>query len=140
MDKGILKDYTDACALIRETEAEIRRLNRKKKTVVQTNVKGSNPEYPYQPQHFKVQGTTFTYEEDSHLRFDEKLLEQQKEKAEELKRQVEQWMLTVPIRMQRIIRLKYFDNLSWDEVAVRLKRKATADSVRKELENFMKEK
>lgn len=140
MDKGILKDYTDACALIRETEAEIRRLNRKKKTVVQTNVKGSNPEYPYQPQHFKVQGTTFTYEEDSHLRFDEKLLEQQKEKAEELKRQVEQWMLTVPIRMQRIIRLKYFDNLSWDEVAAKLGRKASADSVRKELENFMKEK
>ncbi len=138
VDKGILKDYMDACGLIRETEEEIRRLKRKRETVVQTNVKGSNPDFPYQPQHFKVQGTAFTYGEESHLRLDEKLLGQQKERAEELKRQVEQWMLTVPVRMQRIIRLKYFEGLSWDEVAAKLGRKASADSVRMEFNNFMK--
>ena len=36
MDKKILMDYIDACELIKETEADIKRLNRKKKTIAQT--------------------------------------------------------------------------------------------------------
>lgn len=138
MNKDILNDYMDACALIKETEDDIRKLKKKKKTVIQTNVKGSNPDFPYQPQHFKIQGTTFTYEDDSHLRFEEKLLEERKANAEKLKLQVDQWMLTVPMRMQRIIRYKCFDKLSWGEVALKLGGKATADSARMEFNNFMK--
>lgn len=138
MDKGILQDYIDVCELIKETEQDIQRLQRKKKTVIQTNVKGSNPEFPYQEQHFKIQGTTFTYTEDTQLRMEEKLLEERKTVAEEKKRLVEEWMLTVPARMQRIIRFKFFQKKTWEEVAVFMKGKATADSVRKEFENFMK--
>ena len=48
MDKRILNDYIDACALVKETEADICRLKKKRKTVIQTNVKGSNPRFPYQ--------------------------------------------------------------------------------------------
>lgn len=138
MDKQILQDYIDACELIKETEQDIQRLQRKKKTVIQTNVKGSNPEFPYQEQHFKIQGTTFTYTEDAQLRIEEKLLEERKTAAEEKKRLVEEWMLTVPARMQRIIRFKFFQKKTWEEVATLMKGKATADSVRKEFENFMK--
>ena len=57
---------------------------------------------------------------------------------EEIKRQVEAWMLTIPQRMQRIIRYRVFEELSWNEVAIRMGRKATADSVRMEYANFMK--
>lgn len=138
MDKQILQDYIDACALIRETEADIKKLRQKKKTIIQTNVSGSNPDFPYQPQHFTIQGTPITYAEDSRLRYEEKLLEQRKAAAEGIKLQVEQWMLTIPARMQRIIRFKFFQRMSWDEVAVQMGGKATADSVRKEFENFMK--
>ena len=60
MDKHILDQYIDACALIKKTEKDIQKLRQKKGTVVQTNVSGSNPEYPYNPQHFKIQGTAFT--------------------------------------------------------------------------------
>lgn len=137
MDKDILNDYMDACALIKETEEDIRKLKRKKKTVIQTNVKGSNPDFPYQPQHFKIQGITFTYEDDSHLRFEEKLLEERKANAEKLKLQVDQWMLTVPMRMQRIIRYKCFDKLSWGEVALKLGGKATEASIKMEFQRFM---
>ena len=35
MDKNILSQYIDACELIKETEEEIKKLNRKKKTVIQ---------------------------------------------------------------------------------------------------------
>ena len=49
-------------------------------------------------------------------------------------------MLTIPQRMQRIIRYKIFEELSWSEVAIRMGRKATADSVKKEYQRFMDEK
>lgn len=137
MDKDILNDYMDACALIKEAEDDIRKLKKKRKTIIQTNVKGSNPDFPYQPQHFKIQGTTFTYEDDSHLRFEEKLLEERKANAEKLKQQVDQWMLTIPMRMQRIIRYKCFEKLQWGEVAAKLGGKATEASVKMEFQRFM---
>lgn len=138
MDKAILQEYMDACELVKETEREIQKLNRKKKTVVQTNVTGSMHEFPYVRQHFKVQGTTFTVKDDSHLRYEEKLLEQRKARAEQVKLQVEEWMLTVPSRMQRIIKYRYLEGLSWQQVAVKMGRKATENSVKKEFERFLK--
>ena len=140
MDKTILQDYIDACELIKETEKDIHRLNQKKKTIIQTNVKGSMPEFPYVEQHFKIQGTTFTVKDDNALRYEEKLLEQRKANAEQIKLQVEEWMLTLPSRMQRIVKYRYLEGLSWEKVAMRLGRKATANSVRMELERFLKEK
>ena len=140
MDKKILHDYIDACELVKETEKDIHRLDQKKKTVIQTNVKGSMNEFPYVEQHFKIQGTTFTVKEDRVLRYEEKLLEQRKDNAEQIKIQVEEWMLTLPLRIQRIVKYRYLEGLPWDKVAVKLGRKATADSVRMELARFLKEK
>ena len=139
IDKKILNDYIDACRLIKETEADICRLKKKRKTVIQTNVKGSNPRFPYQEQHFKVQGTAFTYQDDGNLRLEEMLLEQRRENAEKIKRQVEEWMLTIPIRMQRIIRYKIFEEMTWEQTAAKIGRKATGDSVRMEFERFMRD-
>ena len=139
MDKKILYDYIDACRLIKETEADICWLKKKRKTVIQTNVKGSNPRFPYQEQHFKVQGTAFTYQDDGNLRLEEMLLEQRRENAEKIKRQVEEWMLTIPIRMQRIIRYKVFEEMTWEQTAAKIGRKATGDSVRMEFERFMRD-
>lgn len=138
MDKNILNDYIDACALVQETERDIRALKKKRKTIIQTNVSGSNPDFPYQPQHFKIEGTTFNYADDSALRWDEGLLERRKANAEKIKLNVEEWMLTIPARMQRIIRWKFLEELTWEEVAVKMGRKATGDSVRMEFTNFMK--
>lgn len=138
MDKHILDQYIDACALIEETKKDIQKLRQKKRTVIQTNVSGSNPEHPYNPQHFKIQGTTFTFREDSQLRMEEKLLEKRKADAEKIKIQVEEWMNTIPQRMQRIIKYKVFENLTWQQVAQRMGRDATKDSVRMEFNNFMK--
>ena len=138
MDKAILQEYIDACELVKETEKEIRKLNQKKKTIIQTIVKGSMHEFPYVEQHFKVQGTTFTVKDDSRLRYEEKLLERQKAKAEQIKLQVEEWMLTISSRMQRIVKYRYLEGLSWEQVAAKMGRKATADSVRMELNKFLK--
>jgi DNA-directed RNA polymerase specialized sigma24 family protein len=55
-----------------------------------------------------------------------------------VKLQVEEWMLTIPSRMQRIIRYRYLEGMTWEKVAVRIGRRATGESVRKEFENFLK--
>lgn len=140
MDKHILDQYIDACALIEETKKDIQKLRQKKRTVIQTNVSGSNPEHPYNPQHFKIQGTTFTFREDSQLRMEEKLLEKRKEDAEKIKIQVEEWMNTIPQRMQRIIKYKVFENMTWQQVAKKMGRKATESSVKMEYQRFMQKK
>lgn len=140
MDKHILDQYIDACALIEETKKDIQKLRQKKRTVIQTNVSGSNPEHPYNPQHFKIQGTTFTFREDSQIRMEEKLLEKRKEDAEKIKIQVEEWMNTIPQRMQRIIKYKVFENMTWQQVAKKMGRKVTEESVKKEFQRFFKEK
>ena len=138
MEKRVLEQYIDACELIKETEKDIRRLKKKRKTIVQTSVSGSN--FPYNPQHFKVAGTAFTYEEDSRLRYEEKILEERRENAQRLKTEVEQWMNHIPQRMQRIIKYKVFEGMSWSQVASRLGRKATEESVKKEYHRFFEEK
>lgn len=140
MDKNILSQYIDACELIKETEEEIKKLNRKKKTVIQTNVSGSNPEFPYNPQHFKIQGTTFNYVDDSQLRYQKKILEERKSQAEQLKINVEEWLNTIPPRMQRIIKYKVFEELTWQQVAQRMGRKATEGSVKMEFQRFFEKK
>ena len=136
MDKRILEEYIDACEVIKETEKEIRRLESKKGITVNESVSGSNPEFPYNPQHFKVQGTTYSYSDDCRLRTKKEMLRQKKENAEELKLQVEVWMLSIPFRMQRIIKYKIFEDLTWKQVADRMGRKTTEDSVRKEFQRF----
>lgn len=140
MDKHILDQYIDACALIEETKKDIQKLRQKKRTVIQTNVSGSNPEHPYNPQHFKIQGTTFTFREDSQIRMEEKLLEKRKEDAEKIKIQVEEWMNTIPVRMQRIIRYRVFKGMTWQQVAKKMGRKATEISLKKEYQRFFEKK
>lgn len=136
MDKRILEEYIDACEVIKETEKEIRRLESKKGITVNESVSGSNPEFPYNPQHFKVQGTTYSYSDDCRLRTKKEMLRQKKENAEELKLQVEVWMLSIPFRMQRIIKYKIFEDLTWQQVADRMGRRVTSESVKKEFQRF----
>ena len=108
MDKRLLSDYIDACELIRETEQQIRRLQKKQSETTQDSVRGSNPEFPYNAQHFKIEGTTFSMRDDARLLEKKKLLADRQAAAEETRVQVERWMVTIPARMQRIIRWKLF--------------------------------
>ena len=139
MNKGVLEQYIDACELIKETEADIRRVKKQRKTIIQDSVKGSMHDFPYAAQNFNVQGMAYTaVREPGALAAYERLLEERKARAEEIKVQVEAWLNTIPQRMQMIIRFRFFEDLSWGETASRIGRKATADSIRMEFTNFMK--
>lgn len=137
MDKKILEDYIDACELIKETEKDIQRLKKKKKTIIQTNVKGSNPDWPYEERHFHIEGTTFSYNDDSQLRYEEKLLEERKANAGRIKLQAEAIINKAPVRIQRIYRFKVTQNMKWEEVAEKMGRSCTGESVRKEFQRFL---
>ena len=140
MEKSILEQYVDACELIRETEKDIRRLEAKQH-IVQDSVKGSMHDFPYAPQSFHVEGVSSeSVGNRIALQISRQLLQERKAKGEQLKHGVEQWMLTIPIRMQRIIRLRFFEGESWAEVARIMGRTATEDSIKKEFYRFLQEK
>lgn len=140
LDKKILEQYIDACELIEETKAEIRKLKKQRKRIEQDVVKGSSPEFPYTSQSFHVEGIAYSVIKDPRaLEVHENLLQQQIEDAARIKLQVEEWMLTIPQRMQRIIKYKIFEEETWAQVAARIGRKATPDKIRMEFNNFMKD-
>ena len=138
MDKRVLMDYIDACELVKETELDISRM--RKIEMEHAKVVGSNPDFPYQKMSFHVSGVTETYIDVESLRKEKKLLMERKRHAEELKNEIEKWMNTIPARMQRIIRMRYFEGKFWKEIAVQMGRNATADSVRMEFERFLAKK
>lgn len=138
MNKDLLKQYIDAKELIRETETEIRRLESRKKQKTQDIVSGSNSEFPFQAKHFVIQGTSYSVRDASREMKERLILQERKEKAEDLRLQVETWMNTIPFRMQRIIKYRVFENMSWQQVAMKLGRNVSGESVRKEYESFLK--
>lgn len=135
MDKGILREYIDACELIKETEQDIQTL--RKKEVVLDKVSGSNPEFPYQTQSFKISGVNEIFLDSSQVKAERALLEQRKNNAKKIKLQVERGMLDAPVRIQRIIRFRFFEGMSWEETADRMGRSATGNGLRMELERFL---
>ena len=140
MDKQILEQYIDACELIKETEEDIRRVKKQRKTIVQDRVHGSMKEFPYAAQSFKVQGVAYSVVRDpGALEAYERLLEERKAQAEVIKVQVEAWLNTIPQRMQRIIRFKFFEGFTWAETATKIGRRATGESVKKEYQRFIGE-
>lgn len=139
MDKQILEQYIDACELIKDTKEEIRKLRKRRSQIQQDSVKGSSHEFPYTLQTYHLEGLGYAAVKDpDELDRMEKLLEERIRNAEKIKRQVETWLNTISPRMQRIIRYRIFEELTWAQVAVKMGRKSTPDGIRKEFEAFMK--
>ena len=138
MDKEILKQYIDACEQVKEAKVDILRLKKNRKKIVQDRVSGSAHEFPYTAKSFHIEGLSYPVVKDpDELDRREAVLRERLRRAEEIKQQVELWMLTIPQRMQRIIRYKIFEDMTWTEVANRMGRNATELSVKKEFQRFM---
>ena len=138
MDKRILSDYIDACAQVKETKEALQKLQKAKKRRELDAVKGSSHEFPYTAQTFHIEGLAYAVLQDpgEEDRLEE-ILRERLRNAERIKHDVEAWLNTIPMRMQRIIRYRIFDELPWNDVAVRMGRQATAESVKKEYQRFM---
>ncbi len=141
LDKRVLEDYIDACAQVKETKEALQKFQKAKKRREQDAVKGSSHEFPYTAQTFHIEGLAYAVLQDpgEEDRLEEILLERLRN-AERIKYDVEEWLNTIPMRMQRIIRYRIFEELPWEQVAIKLGRRATADGVRMEYVRFMEEK
>lgn len=140
MDKQILEQYIDACELIKETEEDIRRIRKQRKDILNDRVYGSMKEFPYTVHGIKIHGMAYSVvSAPGSLDAYERLLEERKAQAEEIKIQVEAWLNTIPQRMQRIIRFKFFEGFTWVETATKIGRRATGESVKKEYQRFIGE-
>ena len=138
VDKSILYQYIDACELIKDTEREIERIRNRRQEVVTDKVKGSSYDFPFGQVSYIIRGIPYDAQDQKALERQEQILEERKAAAEIIKLQVEEWLSTVPPRMQRIIRYRIFEELTWAQVAVKMGRKSTPDGIRKEFEAFMK--
>ena len=118
-------------------EAEIKKLE-KKKRFVQDKVRGSNPDWPYEERSFSLGGSVETAADAFTLAREKRILEEQRKVASDLKLGVEEWMKEIPFRMQRIIRYKIFSGLSWEETATLMKCKGGGETIRKEVQRFLK--
>ena len=138
MDKQILEQYIDACELIKDTKEEIRKLRKHRSQIQQDSVKGSAHEFPYTLQTYHLEGLGYAAVKDpDELDRMEELLAERIRNAEKIKRQVEAWLNTVSPRMQRIIRYRVFEDMTWAQVAMKMGRKATEEGIRKEFIRFM---
>ena len=137
MDKHILAEYDDACRLVAETERDLAVLKRRLDGAAVDIVKGSNPNFPYEARTFHIEGVdygAFTRNED--IKRIERILSDRREKANQKRIDVEYWMNTVPSRIARIVRLRYFRKLSWTEVSMQLGC-GSGDAARMELNRFL---
>lgn len=138
MDKEILEQYIDACELIKDTKEEIGKLRKRRRQIQKDSVKGSAQEFPYTLQTYHLEGLGYaTVKDPDELDRMEELLAERIRNAERIKRQVETWLNTVSPRMQRIIRYRVFDDMTWEQVAMRMGRRATGESVKKEFQRFL---
>ena len=140
VDKQILYQYIDACELVRETEREIEQIRRRRREIVTDKVRGSSYDFPFGQISYTVRGIPYDAQDQEMLDRKERILEERKAAAEAIKLQVEEWMVTVPPRMQRIIRYKVFEGMTWKKVAQRMGRKNTENGLKKEFERFMRAK
>jgi len=135
----LLNDYIDSNALYEETVKEIARLERKKKTVEQDSVKGSMPTWPYTAKNFHISGIMYTPGDASRLEREEETLKERARITGENKMKVEKYMNRIPARMQRIIKYKLFEGLSWEDTAAKIGRNSTGEGIRKEFQRFMEQ-
>lgn len=142
MNIQALKEYIDICELVEETKLELDRLQgqEQRPTVTIDKVKGSMQDFPYAETSFKVEGAVDPVTTSKTVETQKYLLKARIRDMEKQRDRLDKWIGKAPARMQRIIRYRFFDRLSWEQVADHMGRGATGDSVRKEFDRFLKKK
>jgi hypothetical protein len=138
MDKEMLRQYTDSCELLYETIGDIEKLEKRKGRVVSDSVHGSMQEFPYAEKTFHIEGLEDGGMAAVELEREKRLLEERMQQTRQLKEQVQRELNYAPIRIQRIIRYRYMEKISWEQTAIRMQEGKSGDSYRMELQRYLK--
>lgn len=120
--KDLLKQYADLQHEIKDIDKRIVRLENKKIKVERDSVTGSNPNFPYEPRTFSIEGYSYREADRKEERLIKlnRLLNKRKEKCEDMKLQIEEFISTIPdSRTRRVFQYRYIDDLEWLPIAMR---------------------
>lgn len=115
--KNLLKQYNDLKAEIKDLEKRIERLSNLQ--VHHDSVTGSNPNFPYEPRIFKIEG--YNIQDLDRINRLKTLLVERKDKCEELKLEIEKFISSIPnSRTRRVFQYRYIDSLEWLPISRRI--------------------
>lgn len=90
-------------------------------------------------QHYVIEGFPHKTYSEKKTRLQMKILK--KAQIDEILEQIKEMIEKEPnVRMRRMMRLKYTDRMTWYQVAMHMGKNCTAESCRKEMERYLKEK
>ena len=147
MDKSVLIQYISLKAEIAELEELIRKTRKqinileKSDNQVSDSVKGTRKDGTYG----SIRITGYQYRQCEKIKMllcqREEKLKRFRDKLLELTNEADDFINSLDdSRMRRMLRHKYFENMTWVQVAHRMGRKYTADGCRMAVSNFLKEK
>lgn len=117
--KDLLRQYNSIIKEIKELDIEIKRLEKDESKREIDMVSGSNDVFPYQPRSFTIEGYNIMKEDKTARK--RRILVKRKNKCEELKLQIEEFISSIPDSLtRRVFRYRYIDNLSWLQIAYRI--------------------
>ena len=112
MTKELLEQYPDIVAEMKELKQELR-------TPVTDTVSGSMDEFPYTQHAITIKGAHVLPDKRARL----EMLEQQKE-------EIESFVNSLPVKQQRIVRMRVYQRNSWRSVAAKMGYKFSEASVK----------
>lgn len=118
--KEFLSQYNDLKVEISELENRIKKLKSKKIGIEQDSVKGSSNVFPYIERKFTIEGYNYPEvdrKEERLIKLNQ-LLYKRKNKCEDMKLQIEEFINTIPdSKTRRVFHYRYIDNFSWCVIA-----------------------
>lgn len=123
--KELLKQYNDLKIEISELVNKIEKLEHYEAQHERDKVKGSSPHFPYTQRSFNIEGYNILEEDKKGERLLKlkALLLKRKNKCEDMKLQIEEFINTIPdSKTRRVFQYRYIDNLSWQAIAIRIGR------------------
>jgi len=123
LDKESLKDYQKSEQKIKSLERRIENLKKMAARYEYGAVKGSNPDFPYQPMSFHVSGYNIREDEKKRIRIKnlESRLKKQKAAAEQERLEVEEFIAGIEeTTTQLVFTYCFLDGMNQDEAAKKL--------------------
>lgn len=136
MTKELLEQADSLIEEIKDIERRLKNIEKREKTILGDSVTGSEKEYPYIKRNFRINGVGNNLFSGKTKRQYKKMLKSKKYKYERIMKQIEYQLNYIKdSEIRRIIRYRYYDNLSWIQIQIKMKYN-TEDTARKKIKRF----
>lgn len=136
MTKELLEQADSLLEEIKDIERRIKNIEKREKTILGDSVTGSEREYPYIKRNFRINGISNRSFSSKTKRQYKKMLKSKKYKYEKMVKQIEYELNYInDSEIRRIIRFRYYDNLSWIQIQIKMQYNSE-NTARMKLERF----